>query len=67
MFALLLNFDPSQAPAHSTLCARVIGDTCVSEKTTLNQEASIIASSVSSTGSFALNEFRSDKVCAPAN
>ena len=64
MFSLLHNINASLAPPHSTLCARVVGDTCVSEKTTLDQEAQMIAGSVSSTGAFATNLFKSDKVCS---
>lgn len=61
MFALLLNFDPSQAPAHSSLCVSVGAGSCISEATSFRQEANII----STPDSFMANEFGSDKVpCA---
>ena len=58
MFALLHNFDPKLAPAHSKLCSLVSGMDCVSENTTPQQESAIIAK----TGSFMDHEFDSDKV-----
>ena len=57
MFALLHNFDPKLAPAHSKLCSLVSGMDCVSENTTPQQESAIIAK----TGSFMDREFDSDK------
>jgi len=59
MFSLLRNFDPSVAPAHSTLCVAV-GGSCISETTSFADEAKIIGTP----DSFMANEFGSDKVHA---
>jgi hypothetical protein len=56
MFALLHNWDPTVAPAHSALCVAV-GSSCVSENTSFHDEAMMI----SKPASFMSKEFDSDK------
>ena len=66
MFALLLNFDPTVAPAHSTYCAAVDGTHCITENTSFRQEASMIGD----TAKFEDNLFASHMVrhlCFPCS